>query len=267
MARRICGHDNRPGARFCTTCGLPLGDRSVAVTADRGGGWCPKGHPNAARSRFCTTCGQPIAVPPTVASGVAGTTAPSHPRVERRVVVLVVSAIVAAGALAPGLYFGLKSMHSASATSRRPRRAIDSTTTSPPATLPRFPTTTSPPVTAPATTTPTTLTPTTTVPTTTAPTTTAPATTTPTTFEVTTEGGKLNVHDEPGADAPVIGTLPNGSFVSVWCTELGPYVDAATWGGDSYWDEISFNGRTGWVSDEFVDTESQFFEIPACPGT
>jgi ribosomal protein L32 len=49
-----CGHENRPGVRFCEECGQQLME-AVPVTA------CPAcGHSNRPGARFCEECGQPL---------------------------------------------------------------------------------------------------------------------------------------------------------------------------------------------------------------
>ena len=67
-----CGHENRPGAKFCLECGSPL-----ART-------CPNGHPVPAEARFCDECG--AAVSASIAAPTATPTTAPAPAAERRLV-------------------------------------------------------------------------------------------------------------------------------------------------------------------------------------
>ena len=64
-----CGAENRPEARFCSTCGAGL----TRV--------CPNGHPVPAEARFCDECGAPLGTHPPVEP-----IAESGPQAERRLV-------------------------------------------------------------------------------------------------------------------------------------------------------------------------------------
>jgi uncharacterized protein YraI len=64
---------------------------------------------------------------------------------------------------------------------------------------------------------------------------------------VTTAGGNLNVRSGPSPSAPVIGSLPNGTRVDILAEQNG-------------WYRISFGGREGWISRDFVS-------IPQYTGT
>jgi len=66
-----------------------------------------------------------------------------------------------------------------------------------------------------------------------------PPTTTGLTGTVSTAGGNLNVRSSPNATAPVIGSLPNGTTISILGEQNGFY-------------QINFSGRTGWVAAPFV---------------
>lgn len=66
-----------------------------------------------------------------------------------------------------------------------------------------------------------------------------PATTAPTTGTVVTSGGNLNMRSAPSASASVIATIPNGSTVTIL-------------GESGNWYQISFGGRTGWASKDFI---------------
>ena len=66
-----------------------------------------------------------------------------------------------------------------------------------------------------------------------------PPTSTNFTGMVTTTSGNLNVRSAPNTGAPVIGSLPNGSTVTILGEQNG-------------WYRINFQGRDGWVSSQFV---------------
>jgi len=56
---------------------------------------------------------------------------------------------------------------------------------------------------------------------------------------ISTSGGNLNVRSAPNNGAGVIGSLPNGSNVSILGEQNG-------------WYRINFNGQTGWINGSFV---------------
>ena len=57
---------------------------------------------------------------------------------------------------------------------------------------------------------------------------------------VRTMGGNLNQRSAPSTTAPIVGVIPNGSKLQVTGENNGFYF-------------VSFNGRTGWVSSDFVE--------------
>jgi len=57
---------------------------------------------------------------------------------------------------------------------------------------------------------------------------------------VRTMGGNLNLRSNPSTNAQIIGTIPNGSRLQVTGESNGFYF-------------VSFNGRTGWVSSDFIE--------------
>jgi len=80
-----CGADNRPEARFCSTCGAGL----TRV--------CPNGHPVPAEARFCDECGAPLGLHPPVEPA-----AESGPQAERRLVSVLFADLVGFTAASEG---------------------------------------------------------------------------------------------------------------------------------------------------------------------
>jgi hypothetical protein len=74
------------------------------------------------------------------------------------------------------------------------------------------------------------------------------------------------VRDGAQEVAHAISSIPAGTWVGVRCKTVGQTV-MGPWGGDPYWDKISYAGKTGFVSDEWVDTkqdEKNPGKIPNC---
>ena len=65
----------------------------------------------------------------------------------------------------------------------------------------------------------------------------------------------LPIRAGASTSASRIGQLPSGAMVGVQCKQRGEIV-TGPWGHDRYWDQITFRGVTGFVTDEWVDTKS-----------
>ncbi|GAB3907083.1 hypothetical protein GCM10029964_104710 [Kibdelosporangium lantanae] len=81
-------------------------------------------------------------------------------------------------------------------------------------------------------------------------------------YRIDTWGAPANVRSGPGTDYPVVGSLAEGTTVSVSCTSAGGGVDGPS-GWSGIWDRI---GPDRWVADAFVYTGSFDPVAPACGG-
>lgn len=73
-------------------------------------------------------------------------------------------------------------------------------------------------------------------------------------------GLPLNIRSSPSVGASVIGSLANGTAVSIRCYSRGDWVDGIG-GSTNVWDRLSGGG---WVSDGFLETGSNTPVVPAC---
>jgi uncharacterized protein YgiM (DUF1202 family) len=64
-----------------------------------------------------------------------------------------------------------------------------------------------------------------------------------------------NLRSAPSMAASVTTTVPAGTMVGVQCKAPGEAVNGP-WGSDSYWDRVVVNGATGYLTDEYVNTQS-----------
>jgi hypothetical protein len=73
-------------------------------------------------------------------------------------------------------------------------------------------------------------------------------------------GFRVNVSSGPGSGSPYssVGEVSAGDNVSVVCSTQGESVD-----GNSKWDQVKFNGNTGYVPDEWVNN-NQGTDLPSC---
>jgi hypothetical protein len=67
----------------------------------------------------------------------------------------------------------------------------------------------------------------------------------------------------PFTSTSQLDTVPQGTMVSVECKASGETVNG-TWGPDSNWDRVTYNGHTGYLTDEWVDTKTDETSILAC---
>src|SRR6476660_239633 len=77
---------------------------------------------------------------------------------------------------------------------------------------------------------------------------------------VNTGGATLNTRSGPGTSYAVVGSIADGTFVTISCQKSGTSV-SGTYGTTSLWDKLS-NGQ--WVSDAYVLTGSSGLVAPAC---
>lgn len=88
----------------------------------------------------------------------------------------------------------------------------------------------------------------------------------PRSYAVTTD---LTIRTGPGTSNRPLGSIPTGTVVPVQCVFGGEVVNGPR-GPDDQWLRVTFNGLTGWVSDQFVDTRDDVGDrsvIPECPTT
>ena len=75
-----------------------------------------------------------------------------------------------------------------------------------------------------------------------------------------------HLRDAPSTTGNQLAVVPVGTQVGVQCKQVGQTV-TAIWGPDPYWDQIIYGGTRGYVTDEWVDTqsdESNNAAIPPC---
>ncbi len=74
------------------------------------------------------------------------------------------------------------------------------------------------------------------------------------------------VRDGPRTSANQLGLIPAGSMVGVQCKTIGEVI-SGPYGNDPNWDYVTYNGTTGYVTDQWIDTkqdESNPAMIPLC---
>lgn len=80
---------------------------------------------------------------------------------------------------------------------------------------------------------------------------------------VNSHGTPLNKRSGPGTNYPVVGSVADGTTVTIACQTNGTSVNG-NWGSTSLWDRLADNT---YVSDGFVDTGTNNMVAPACGGT
>jgi hypothetical protein len=88
-------------------------------------------------------------------------------------------------------------------------------------------------------------------------TTTTPPTSAPTDNSYSISADDVSVRTGPSTSDPMITQLNTGDQVTVSCSTQGDDID-----GNSQWDQISINGQTGYVADQFVNDGAATF--PSC---
>lgn len=73
----------------------------------------------------------------------------------------------------------------------------------------------------------------------------------------------LDLHNAVGHDATVIDCIPNGLPVTIECVAQGNPV-TGPFGTTTIWDRVTYNGKTGYVTDAFVYTGTDLPVAPAC---
>jgi hypothetical protein len=90
---------------------------------------------------------------------------------------------------------------------------------------------------------------------------TPPPTGTPTiglpTYPVTAD---LNLRSGPSSTSASLGVIPNGTTLGVVCYTNGERVNGP-YGATAIWDLVEWNGETGYVTDEYVDTKSDIGSV------
>jgi uncharacterized protein YraI len=76
----------------------------------------------------------------------------------------------------------------------------------------------------------------------------------------TTANVRLNIRSGPGTGYSIVGTLPGGSQVPIYCQTPGTTV-TGTYGTSNIWDNIS-NGE--FISDAYVNTGSDGYVASRC---
>lgn len=74
------------------------------------------------------------------------------------------------------------------------------------------------------------------------------------------------IREGPGTSSPSVGQIPADTWVVVSCVTEGEVINDI-WGADPYWDFVNYNGVAGYVTDEWVDTQSDVRNrsiLPAC---
>lgn len=85
------------------------------------------------------------------------------------------------------------------------------------------------------------------------------------TYQVTHD---VTIRTGPGTAWPSVGEIPAGTWVTVSCAVQGEVIDDI-WGPDPWWDYVSYVDSSGYITDEWVDTQNDVKDrsiIPACYG-
>ena len=73
----------------------------------------------------------------------------------------------------------------------------------------------------------------------------------------------LNYRDGPGNPYPILGTIPNGTTLTIECT-LNSYSVSGPYGSSNVWDRVTWQGRQVFVTDAWVYTGTSSAVAPAC---
>jgi hypothetical protein len=79
--------------------------------------------------------------------------------------------------------------------------------------------------------------------------------------------GTVTIYSGPTAASTPLGKIPKDTMIGVQCKRNGPTV-YGPYPPSSNWDRVSFEGITGFVTDEWVDTktdERDRTKVPPCP--
>lgn len=80
---------------------------------------------------------------------------------------------------------------------------------------------------------------------------------------VNSHGTPLNKRSGPGTSYPVVGSVPDGTTVTIVCQATGT-TETGDWGATDLWDRLDDNS---YVSDAFVYTGTNDMVAPACNGS
>jgi len=80
---------------------------------------------------------------------------------------------------------------------------------------------------------------------------------------VNSQGTPLNKRSGPGTNYPVVGSVPDGTTVTIVCQATGT-AETGDWGATDLWDCLDDNT---YVSDAFVYTGTNDMVAPACNGS
>jgi hypothetical protein len=86
---------------------------------------------------------------------------------------------------------------------------------------------------------------------------------TPVWAPVTWATAGINIRPEPDTSAPPIGNVPDGVPLLLQCSTNGQSVTSAG-GTTSVWDQVTYNGVTGYVADAFINTGQLTPAVPGC---
>jgi hypothetical protein len=78
-------------------------------------------------------------------------------------------------------------------------------------------------------------------------------------WTVSTGGASLNLRSGPGTGYSIVGSLPNGATVHVYCTERGTVIN-----NDAFWDYL---GGGKFATDALIYTATNDMAAPLCSGT
>jgi hypothetical protein len=73
----------------------------------------------------------------------------------------------------------------------------------------------------------------------------------------------IYIRPEPDTSAPPIGSVPNGVPLLLQCSIYGQSVTSAG-GTTSVWDQVTYDGVTGYVADAFINTGQLTPAVPGC---
>ena len=242
-----CGTTLNPTLKFCTNCGTavpaPVGGAAVAELGACGqcGASMPPG------TQFCTNCGSAIGAPEPEPRGEANLsrfgswTRPSWVAlacVAACVLLLITIIVVATNSSSPSTSaIGNSNTDSNSPAVNQPSEQPTANTAdnaAPPASSDNSP-----------------------------PASIQPAASGTNSYDVT-DG--ILIRSGPGTSYAQIGSVAAGTSVPVVCTTQGESIDGP-YGPDAHWDRITYNGTTGYVTDEYVDTKGDVDNpavIPPC---
>lgn len=73
----------------------------------------------------------------------------------------------------------------------------------------------------------------------------------------------INIRPEPDTNMPPIGNVPDGVPLLIQCSTYGESTTSAG-GTTNVWDQVTYNGVTGYVADAFIDTGQLTPVAPSC---